>query len=157
MKRNVFSQIIISEEAMESFGSSLGQILQTGGVVYLEGELGAGKTTLSRGILRSFGYRGNVKSPTYTIVEPYVFDSLIVYHFDLYRLADPPELEYIGVRDYLNPGNLCLIEWPNRGTGFLPKADLRITVEVVDSGRLVNINANSDRGQAALVTFKQQV
>lgn len=119
------------ESATVAFGSALGKAANGGGIIYLEGELGAGKTTLCRGVLRAFGHEGAVKSPTYTLVEGYELPARTIYHFDLYRLGDPEELEYVGIRDYFSPGNLCLIEWPKRGEGFLPGPDLTVKVKVM--------------------------
>lgn len=150
-----FQALVVGESAMVALGRQLGLALQSGvqdrgAVVYLEGDLGAGKTTLSRGILESCGHSGAVKSPTYTLVEPYEFDALTVYHFDLYRLGDPEELEYLGIRDYFGPRSLCLLEWPMRGEGFLPCADLKVTVVVAGEGREVSIQAQTSLGRALM-------
>lgn len=145
------------EAAMVALGEKLGMAcagaLQQGLVVFLQGDLGAGKTTLSRGVLRSFGHQGAVKSPTYTLVEPYEFDDQRVYHFDLYRLGDPEELEYMGIRDYFGAGSLCLVEWPARGEGILPTADLMVVVSVRGRGREIRVVAQSDSGQKVLENF----
>lgn len=146
-----------SEEAQVAFGEALGQVLQGRGLVYLEGELGAGKTTLTRGILRAYGHLGAVKSPTYTLVEPYELGSQRVYHLDLYRLSDPEELEFIGGRDVLADDALSIIEWPSRGEGWLPAPDLHLTLEVMDQGRLVSLVAGSDHGERILATLQSQV
>ncbi len=151
------------EAAMVSFGRALGAHLRGGATVFLEGNLGVGKTTFCRGVLRAFGHRGAVKSPTYTLVEPYDIDSGTVYHFDLYRLGDPEELEFMGVRDYFAPGQVCLVEWPARGRGVLPSPDLIVSVSVqVDpvkfvSGRSVAVIAQTRRGEKILQLLDRPV
>ncbi|WP_373768069.1 tRNA (adenosine(37)-N6)-threonylcarbamoyltransferase complex ATPase subunit type 1 TsaE [Glaesserella sp.] len=135
------------EAAMLQFGEHFADLLQryltenptVALVIYLNGELGAGKTTLTRSIVRAFGHTGNVKSPTYTLVEEYPLPPYTVYHFDLYRLADPEELEFMGIRDYFRPQTLCLIEWANRGQGMIPPADIVIQIEYADQGRHLTV------------------
>lgn len=114
--------------------------------LFLTGDLGAGKTTLTRGILNSFGHSGAVKSPTYTLVEEYHLAGRSLYHFDLYRLGDAEELEYMGIRDYFGAANICLVEWPERGAGVLPPADLQVSLQVQEPGRIVKLEAGTDRG-----------
>lgn len=125
--------------ATEALGASLAQRLRHGGLVTLEGDLGAGKTTLVRALLHALGHNGPVRSPTYAIVESYRIGDLDVYHLDLYRLADPDELDYIGLRDWLDGSNLVLVEWPERGAGFLPTPDLHIQLEHHGDGRVVTL------------------
>ena len=117
-----------------------------GAVVYLVGELGAGKTTLTRGLMRGFGYEGAVKSPTYTIIEPYEFEQSQIYHFDLYRLAHAEEAEYLGAEEYFSSSNLCLIEWPERGLGSIPSADLVIELVQEGDGRSVTCKSITEKG-----------
>lgn len=139
---------LVGEEAMMGFGARLAAVTGAVGVIFLEGDLGAGKTTLSRGLIRGLGHVGAVKSPTFTLVEPYEIGSLRAYHFDLYRLVDPEELEYLGIRDYLEEDALCLIEWPERGAGFLPKPDMTITIRPQAQGRSLLLSPQGSRGEA---------
>ncbi len=148
------SAVLANEEATLAFGARLAQAMNGGLVVYLYGELGVGKTTLVRGVLRALGLNGPVKSPTYTLVEPYRCAGRQAYHFDLYRLADPEELEYIGVRDFFAEDALCLVEWPERGSGFLPEPDVEVRLEYCPAGRRVHLEASSARGRAALGGFR---
>ena len=140
----------VDEAAMVALGGRLAAALLPGVVVHLEGNLGMGKTTLSRGIVQGFGHQGAVKSPTYTLVEPYELGELSLYHFDLYRLGDPEELEFMGIRDYFTGDSVCLVEWPARGLGVLPPADLVINIERKGLGRQLRLDASTARGQAVL-------
>lgn len=139
--------LLPDEAATERWGAGLAQAIPGGGLLFLHGQLGAGKTTLVRGFLRALGHAGAVKSPTYTLVEEYTLAGQQIYHFDLYRLADPEELEWMGIRDYLAADALCLLEWPERGSGILPPADLALHLQVVPAGRQLRAEAGSERGK----------
>lgn len=159
-----YSIDLLGEPEMVAFGGRLGLACNVGGVVFLEGDLGMGKTTLCRGILQGLGHQGVVKSPTYTLVEPYELTGLDAYHFDLYRLGDPEELEYMGIRDYFGINKLCLIEWPEKGAGILPPADLLVRIEAIrDSasscekgrdGRQLRLVAQSEKGREILTVLQ---
>ena len=131
------------EQATLDFGASIAKWLPQNGVIFLHGPLGAGKTTLVRGILNAKGHKGSTKSPTFTLVEPYQIEDSQFYHFDLYRLTDPEELEFMGFRDYLEENALCLIEWPEKGGDYLPKADLEITLSYQGEQRSIRIDINN--------------
>jgi len=139
---------LADEQAMSDFGARIARVTQGHGLIFLEGNLGMGKTTLSRGIIRGLGHVGAVKSPTFTLVEPYEIGDIRAFHFDLYRLVDPEELEFLGIRDYFDDDAMCLIEWPDKGAGFLPKPDLTITISPQDSGRSLKILSQGSRGEA---------
>ncbi|KAA0874741.1 tRNA (adenosine(37)-N6)-threonylcarbamoyltransferase complex ATPase subunit type 1 TsaE [Nitrincola tapanii] len=138
--------IAADTEATEAFGRLLAESASAGAFIFLHGDLGMGKTTLCRGVLQALGHKGAVKSPTYTLVEPYELATQQVYHFDLYRLGDPEELEFLGIRDYLGAEALCLIEWPEKGRGWLPTADLEITLSPYAEGRLIKWSKNTQKG-----------
>lgn len=129
-----------------TLGHNLASVLGSQATVFLFGNLGMGKTTLSRGILQGLGYHGRVKSPTYTLVEPYELVAGKLYHFDLYRLSDPEELELIGIRDYFDEQAICLVEWPELGKEILPKADIELKFAVKGHGRIIEIYPETDKG-----------
>ncbi len=124
-------------------------------VIYLEGDLGAGKTTLVRGLLAGLGHRGRVPSPTYTLVEPYSLAGYALYHVDLYRLRDPRELEDIGLVEQLTAGAIGLIEWPDHGAGYLPAADLVLSLQPRGEGRFLCWEARSPAGEQLGRAFAQ--
>jgi len=181
---------ILSEEAMTELGACLAKWVRLGAVIYLDGDLGAGKTTLVRGFLRAFGHQGAVKSPTFTLVEPYSLENNIfynyneledvlkpddnnkhltqskaelraddvkIYHFDLYRLEDPEELEYVGIRDYLDGQSISLIEWPEKGYGVLPGADLIIKITHLNQGREVELLPQSENGRVIVSKLSKDI
>ena len=142
--------VISSAEEMEVFAAGCARHLRSGFKLYLQGELGAGKTTFVRGLLRGLDYRGIVKSPTYTLVESYQAASWLIYHFDLYRLATPAELADIGYRDYFDGHSICLVEWPERGKECLPGPDLLIRIGIDQTRRIVDCTAHSTEGEGYL-------
>ena len=135
--------IVRSAEDMEALGAQLIEQLNKPAIIYLHGDLGAGKTTLVRGALHALGHQGLVKSPTFTLVETYTLASQEAYHFDLYRVSDPEELDYIGIRECCSDANICFIEWPNLGQPLVPKATMEISIEYIPEGRQVSIKNNA--------------
>lgn len=150
-------QILLPDESStRDLGRRIGERCDRSLVLYLKGSLGAGKTTLTRGMLRGLGYDGAVKSPTYTLIEPYQLNGRQCFHLDLYRLADPEELEYIGLRDLLTADALVIVEWPEKGEGYLPRADMEITLEYEGKGRSAQLSALSPHGSVLLKRLREQ-
>ncbi len=147
------SMNLADENATVALAQRLAAILKPGMVIYLYGDLGAGKTTLVRGMLNALGYAGRVKSPTYTLVEPYHIDGLDLRHFDLYRLHDEEEWEAAGFRDEFDGHSIFLIEWPEKALGFIPQADVEIVFEILPHGRNVGIRGNTPTGRECLKQF----
>ncbi|MCK5522043.1 MAG: tRNA (adenosine(37)-N6)-threonylcarbamoyltransferase complex ATPase subunit type 1 TsaE [Thiomargarita sp.] len=141
-------ELIPTATAMEKFGGYLARACHHRAILHLCGDLGVGKTTLVRGFLQALGHRGIVKSPTYTLVEPYQIGEYQIYHFDFYRLGDPEELEYLGIRDYIDGNVLCLIEWPEKGGAFTPAPDVQIQLSHHAEARLLELKACSEIGQS---------
>ncbi len=147
------------ETATRALAGAMAAIRPRHGVVHLEGDLGAGKTTWVRGFLQSAGHDGPVRSPTYTLIEPYALGDERLFHLDLYRLSDPEELEFIGLRELLDDG-LLLVEWPDRGQGVLPPPSLQVQLAVVGHGRRARLDARPDEwtGLAAILeTLKEKI
>jgi tRNA threonylcarbamoyladenosine biosynthesis protein TsaE len=144
-------------EAQTAFGAALAAACPGAVVIHLHGDLGAGKTTLVRGFLRGRGHHGPVRSPTYTLIEPYELADGTVYHLDLYRLGDPEELEYLGLRDLLGGEATLLIEWPERGEGWLPAPDLVLDIAHLEAGRDILARALSPEGREVLTRLLQAV
>lgn len=140
-------------EQTEAFAAQLAAVVSAPCSIALQGDLGAGKTTFARGFLHALGYKGNVKSPTYTILEPYQIGDLTVNHFDLYRLADPEELELIGAHEMFSGQNINLIEWPEQGKGWLPEMDLWLRIEYTGLQRHFCLSANSLSGESVLANI----
>ncbi|UAA38963.1 tRNA (adenosine(37)-N6)-threonylcarbamoyltransferase complex ATPase subunit type 1 TsaE [Paraneptunicella aestuarii] len=158
------SQVALSsEQETELFAQSVARCCQqsseqirSGLNIHLLGDLGAGKTTFSRGFIQALGYEGRVKSPTYTLVEPYEVGNWLINHFDLYRLADPEELEFIGIRDYTADNTINLIEWPSKGTGMLPPPDIEICIEFTEQGRNIVVKGLTATGDSVIRLLQEQ-
>jgi tRNA threonylcarbamoyladenosine biosynthesis protein TsaE len=159
MKYLTMQMTIENEAAMELLGARIAKSIPNGNgmTIYLNGELGAGKTTFVRGFLRALKITHTVKSPTYTLVEPYELEQKSIYHFDLYRLKSSLELEAIGIRDYFHQNAICLVEWPQKGEPLLPSPDLILDITIKQDARIVEIKANNNRGNDALQTLGRNV
>ena len=151
---------LASEEATLALGAALAKGALPGRVLFLSGDLGAGKTTLSRGLLRALGHSGPVKSPTYSLVEVYVVSSIYWYHFDFYRFSHPEEFEDAGLGEYFRDDAVCLVEWPEKAVGYVPQADLalvfRFSGNGPDPGREVDLVASSEAGRQCLSQLKSR-
>ena len=148
-----FKRVLVDEQETINMGAELAAIVKQqhkGLVAYLHGDLGAGKTTLTRGFVVAMGHVGKVKSPTYTLVEPYDLADWHIYHFDLYRLSDPEELEFMGIRDYFNDDCCSFIEWPEKGAGFIVNADIHLNLAYSGEQRELSIVAETPRGEDIL-------
>jgi tRNA threonylcarbamoyladenosine biosynthesis protein TsaE len=158
---NDFTLDLADEAATLAFGGALARVILPNLTIYLHGDLGAGKTTLVRGLLRGLGYVGKVKSPTYTLVEPYEMlashaQPLNVYHFDLYRFNDEEEWEAAGFRDFFNAESVCLIEWPEKAAQLLPLADIEIYLTIKQNGRKLKLLANTKCGQQCVAHLERK-
>lgn len=139
---------LASEEATLALGAALAGGARAGRVLFLSGDLGAGKTTLARGLLRALGWAGRVKSPTYALVEIYAISKLNLYHFDFYRFKDREEWVSSGFREHFNPESLCIVEWPEKAGGLLPPPDLHVTLEMAGQRRRAAFAVHSAAGRA---------
>lgn len=146
---NEYQIQIADSEQMIAFGRQLANVADAGLLIYLYGDLGTGKTTFSRGFIQARGQQGKVKSPTYTLIESYDLQPPI-YHFDLYRLADPSELDYLGLADYLHEPVIWLVEWPEQGGDYLPPADLSIYLSHQGTQRHLRLQSHTNKGTNAL-------
>ena len=142
-----FSATLPDDAATQALGARLARVLEPGLSIWLSGDLGAGKTTLTRGLLRELGFGGRVKSPTYTLVELYPFSRFNLYHFDLYRFADQDEWEGAGFREYFSDNSICLVEWPEKGGALLPKPDVRVRLDILDDGRFAHVQGLTEAGR----------
>jgi tRNA threonylcarbamoyladenosine biosynthesis protein TsaE len=145
---------LAGETATRALGAALAPGLRAGMVIFLHGELGAGKTTFARGVLGALGVTDRVKSPTYTLVEPYTVSSLYLYHFDFYRLKYPDEWVDAGLREHFNGDAICLVEWPEKAAGQLPTPDVTIEMAVTGNGRSITLSAETEAGRNCLMRLQ---
>ncbi len=145
---------LVDEIATLEFGAAIAKVLHAGLTIFLNGNLGAGKTTLARGILHGLGHEDIVKSPTYNLVEIYKFSRLYFYHFDFYRFNDPVEWEEAGFREYFNANSICLVEWPEKAGKLLPTADLQFSICIAEPGRSIKIQTGTEAGNRCLVQWQ---
>ncbi len=150
------ARFLPDEAATLALGRELSNVLVPGLAIWLQGDLGAGKTTLVRGLLRGLGYEGRVKSPTFTLVELYPLSSFNLYHFDLYRFADPGEWADAGFREYFNDQSICLVEWPEKGGDFLPRPDLEVRLDLAGEGRRVELAGVTEAGRRCMQRLATQ-
>lgn len=143
------------EAATYALGARLARVIEPGLALYLHGDLGSGKTTLARGLIRGLGFQGRVKSPSYALVELYTVSRLNLYHFDFYRFKDPKEWRDAGFNEYFNDASVCLVEWPEKAAGLLPAADLDIALQFAGDGRDLSIRAGTESGKACLHRLMQ--
>ena len=142
---------LADEKDTETLGSGLAAVLSPGLQIWLEGNLGMGKTTLTRGVLRGLGHEGKVKSPTYTLIEPYVVSRLDLYHFDFYRFNSPDEYLDAGLDEYFAGEGVCMVEWPDKALPHLPSPDVEIRLEARENGRFVEISGNTEAGRTCVI------
>jgi len=140
-----------TESDTEALGAALASVLHPGLKIWLQGNLGMGKTTLTRGVLRALGHEGKVKSPTYTLIEPYVVSRLDLYHFDFYRFNSPEEYLDAGLDEYFADQGVCIVEWPDKAMPYLPPPDIEIQLETQDTGRFVEIDGTTDAGRTCVI------
>lgn len=154
MSFTIIKTTCATEQDLLQLAGKLARVVRAGTVIFLQGPLGAGKTTFSRGFLAALGHQGKVKSPTYTLLEQYQLASMTINHFDLYRLVDEEELEQIGIRDYFQPSAVSLIEWPEKAANLLPKPDIQCEIDFVEEGRTITLAACSERANEMLAGLK---
>ncbi|MCL2021822.1 MAG: tRNA (adenosine(37)-N6)-threonylcarbamoyltransferase complex ATPase subunit type 1 TsaE [Betaproteobacteria bacterium] len=155
MKKCIREILLPNTGATEKLGKALATAMTAGLVIYLQGDLGAGKTTLARALLYAMGHKGAVKSPTYAVVEVYVVSRLYFYHFDFYRFTSPEEFFDAGLDEYFRQDAICLVEWPEKAAGCAPEADVRLclsipSAELSEESRVVAFSASSQEGERCL-------